>query len=91
MDTTTIGRVAEILLAASDDLTAEPGAEEHLYLETCRTYGFDPRRMPARLRAPFVRVFGAYVKQGDLGALSHGQLLCLYLGVMAAAREYEGR
>lgn len=89
MDTTVIGGIAEILLADSGDVVAQPEAEERLYMETCRVYGFAPGRMPARLRAPFLRTLGVYVKNGRTP--THGELLCLYLGVRVAAREYEGR
>lgn len=92
MDTMKIGQVAEVLLAMCE---AEPGDKDQvmrLYAETCRAYGFDPDRMPARLREPFMRIFGAYVCNKELlGAPTHGDLLCLYLGIMVAAREYEWR
>lgn len=62
------------------------------YHEMCELYGLDPRMLPERLRRSFIGALTAYQIYHDRSRkVTHGEIACLYVGVLMAAREYEGR
>ena len=76
-----------ILRGAPNDLT------EDTYHGMCEIYGLDPSELPKRLRRLFLSALAAYIAAlGRRGLkVTNGDLVCLYAGILMAAREYEGR